>query len=92
MLTVINDENKHISLHRQGEPGSRGFPGPVGKPGPPVSQCNLSQLHCLMLCGSVLESYTSSSTKKDCVSANRGNGLALIDFVGVDFSRHIASS
>lgn len=34
----------NVSLHRQGEPGSRGFPGPVGKPGPPVSKCHLSCL------------------------------------------------
>lgn len=31
--------SERIALHRQGEPGLRGFPGPVGKPGPPVSKC-----------------------------------------------------
>lgn len=35
ILTVINER---ITLCRQGEPGLRGFPGPVGKPGPPVSK------------------------------------------------------
>lgn len=30
--------NERISVCRQGEPGLRGFPGPVGKPGPPVSK------------------------------------------------------
>lgn len=36
ILTVINER---ITLCLQGEPGLRGFPGPVGKPGPPVSKC-----------------------------------------------------
>lgn len=36
-LSVINE---CVCLHCQGEPGLRGFPGPVGKLGSPVSKCN----------------------------------------------------
>lgn len=38
-LTVRNNTTSSFSLH-QGEPGLRGLPGPVGKPGPAVSVCS----------------------------------------------------
>lgn len=86
ILTVINER---ISLRRQGEPGLRGFPGPVGKPGPLVSKCIYQAAVRIRALPRALqkglgETPPAQLTKTAVgVTANGGNQLVPINYAGI---------